>query len=142
MSGITKTRLEQEELLAALLELEERKKTDRISFEYQETGPLNRHMYPKHMEVFEATKDHQEIIFMAGNRCGKTFAGSRMIAWHATGLYPEWWIGRRFNRPISIWACGKTGATVRDVVQKELLGERTLMSKANQVYLMVLKRVL
>ncbi len=122
---ITKHRLEQEELLAALLELENRKKSNRLSFEYADTGPLNRHLYPKHLEAFHATKDFSEVIFMAGNRCGKTFWGSRGLSYHATGIYPSWWEGRKFNKPISIWACGKTGSTTRDIVQKELLGERT-----------------
>jgi phage terminase large subunit-like protein len=118
------TRAQKEELLLALQELENRKKFSKIDFLYPDTGAFCRDMYPKHMEVFEATYDHSEIIFMAGNRCGKTFSSAYQMALHLTGKYPAWWNGRRFSRPIKAWACGKTGSTTRDIVQKELLGER------------------
>jgi len=41
---------------------------------------------------------------------------------HLTGLYPEWWVGRRFKRGVSVWAAGDTGQTVRDIIQEKLLG--------------------
>ena len=41
---------------------------------------------------------------------------------HATGIYPDWWQGRRFDRPTVGWACGITGETVRDTVQRILVG--------------------
>lgn len=115
------SRKQKEELLFALEELENRKKFSKIDFLYTDTIRDN---YPKHLEVFEATQDHSEIVFMAGNRCGKTFSSAYQVALHLTGRYPSWWQGRRFSRPIKAWACGKTGATTRDIVQKELLGER------------------
>lgn len=116
-------RQHQEELLQLLEELERRKKSNKISFSYPDSGKFSRSQYSKHIETFNATKENQEIIFMAGNRCGKTFTGAHLVAYCATGLYPIWWTGRRFDRPIKIWACGKTGSTTRDIVQKELLGE-------------------
>ncbi len=59
---------------------------------------------------------------MAGNQLGKTLAGGFEVAMHATGRYPSWWQGRRFNRPIVAWACGITGEVVRDTVQRVLVG--------------------
>jgi Terminase large subunit, T4likevirus-type, N-terminal len=59
---------------------------------------------------------------MAGNQLGKTLAGGFEAAMHATGRYPEWWKGRRFERPIHAWAAGTTGETVRDTVQRVLIG--------------------
>ena len=60
---------------------------------------------------------------LAANRVGKTEGvGGYELALHLTGQYPEWWAGRRFNRPISAWAAGDTGTTVRDIIQKKLLG--------------------
>jgi phage terminase large subunit-like protein len=59
---------------------------------------------------------------MAGNQLGKTLAGGFEVAMHATGRYPEWWQGRRFDRPTVGWACGVTGEVVRDTVQKVLVG--------------------
>lgn len=41
---------------------------------------------------------------------------------HATGLYPEWWTGKRFNKGGLLWAVGNTSDSTRKVLQKELLG--------------------
>lgn len=41
---------------------------------------------------------------------------------HATGLYPDWWEGHRFEKAPRIWAGGVTAVTVRDVIQRKLLG--------------------
>jgi phage terminase large subunit-like protein len=59
---------------------------------------------------------------MAGNQLGKTIAGGFEAAIHATGLYPEWWTGKRFDKPTIGWAAGVTGETVRDSVQRVLMG--------------------
>jgi phage terminase large subunit-like protein len=65
---------------------------------------------------------HRERLLMAGNQLGKTLAGGFEAAMHATGRYPDWWEGRRFDRPTIGWACGVTGEVVRDTVQKILVG--------------------
>ena len=59
---------------------------------------------------------------MAGNQIGKTLAGGMEAAMHATGRYPDWWKGRRFDRPTVGWACGVSGEVVRDTVQRVLVG--------------------
>jgi len=59
---------------------------------------------------------------MASNQSGKTWAGSFEAAMHATGLYPEGWKGRRFDRPTNAWCAGVTGESTRDNVQRLLLG--------------------
>lgn len=41
---------------------------------------------------------------------------------HLTGLYPEWWTGKRFTRPVKAWAAGDTSQTTRDILQVKLLG--------------------
>src|SRR5690606_11178198 len=61
-------------------------------------------------------------LFMAGNQLGKTTAGAMEAAMHASGLYPDWWCGRRFDRPTTGWAAGITRETTRDTVQRLLLG--------------------
>ena len=48
--------------------------------------------------------------------------GGYEMTLHLTGRYPPWWNGRRFDRPIVAWAAGDTGKTVREIVQKKLLG--------------------
>ena len=65
---------------------------------------------------------HRERLFMAGNQLGKTLAGGMEIAMHLTGLYPEWWEGRRFDGPTRGWAAGVTGESTRDNPQRILVG--------------------
>jgi phage terminase large subunit-like protein len=78
--------------------------------------------YEKQLAFHEAGALHRERLFMAGNQLGKTTAGAVETALHATGLYPDWWQGRRFDRPTNGWAAGITGETTRDTVQRLLLG--------------------
>ena len=78
--------------------------------------------YEKQSTFHAAGATHRERLLMAGNQLGKTLAGGFEVAMHATGRYPGWWHGRRFNRPIVAWAAGTTGETVRDTVQRVLIG--------------------
>lgn len=59
---------------------------------------------------------------MAGNQLGKTVAGGYEVALHLTGLYPDWWPGRRFDRPVRAWAASVTSEATRDNVQAKLIG--------------------
>ena len=64
-----------------------------------------------------------ERCMMAANRVGKTWGvGGYETALHVTGLYPEWWDGRRFDHPIDAWVAGDTLTTTRDIVQMALMG--------------------
>ena len=96
---------------------------NRIVEQFPDEGPFRRELYPKHMEFFAAGKDEMERCFMAGNRVGKTRAGACERTYHLTGEYPDWWLGKRFGKPIDAWAVGSTAQTVRDIVQAELLGK-------------------
>lgn len=78
--------------------------------------------YPKQLAFHAAGRDNRERLFMAGNQLGKTLAGAMELAMHATGRYPAWWEGRRFDRPTVGWAAGITGESTRDTVQRLLLG--------------------
>ena len=78
--------------------------------------------YPKQIAFHSAGSVHRERLLMAGNQLGKTLAGGFEAAMHATGFYPDWWRGRRFDRPVIGWACGVTGEVVRDTVQRVLVG--------------------
>lgn len=77
---------------------------------------------PKHRAFFNATKKYTEVLFCAGNRCGKSLAGAYATACHLTGEYPLWWDGITFDHPIQAWAAGSDAKSTRDTVQKELLG--------------------
>ncbi|MCH8121020.1 MAG: hypothetical protein IIC00_15005 [Planctomycetes bacterium] len=56
---------------------------------------------------------------------GKTVAAGYELTVHLTGLYPHWWEGRRFSRPVNAWAVGETNKTTRDILQRKLLGKIT-----------------
>src|SRR5215203_7203547 len=79
--------------------------------------------YNKQLKFHADGLVHRERLLMAGNQLGKTYCGAAEAAYHATGDYPEWWPGRRWDRPTRGWAGSKTGEVTRDGVQRTLLGE-------------------
>lgn len=102
---------------------EDERRTRLFSY-YPDDGPLRRELYIKHLEFFAAGAEHRERLFLAANRVGKTEGvGGYELSLHLTGLYPDWWQGRRFDRPINAVAAGDTGKTTRDIIQRKLLGE-------------------
>lgn len=78
--------------------------------------------YEKQMSFFAAGKVKRERLFRAGNQQGKTMSAAAEVAYHLTGEYPDWWKGRRFDRPVVVWASGETGEATRDNPQRALLG--------------------
>jgi phage terminase large subunit-like protein len=78
--------------------------------------------YAKQLEFHTAGASARERLLMAGNQLGKTIAGGFEAAMHATGRYPDWWQGKRFDRPTIAWAAGVTGEGTRDNPQRVLLG--------------------
>lgn len=124
MSGQVSIRKLKERKLAILQEKKRRSLRDKLSTYYPETGPYRRELYAKHMEFFKAGATHRQRAFMAANRVGKTEGGGGYeIVLHLTGEYPDWWEGRRFDRPITAWAAGDTTQTTRDTCQFKLLGD-------------------
>jgi phage terminase large subunit-like protein len=67
----------------------------------------------------------KQRLLMCGNKVGKTFCSAMEVAIHATGLYPTWWRGTRFLYAPEILVCGLTNDSVRDLGQRELLGDPT-----------------
>ncbi len=79
--------------------------------------------YARQRDFHAAGRDHRERLLMAGNQLGKTYSGAAEAAFHLTGLYPDWWEGRRWERPVRAWVGSKTGEVARDGVQRLLIGE-------------------
>lgn len=90
---------------------------------HDRTKLLRYRPYPKQAAFHAAGAVHRERLLMAGNQVGKTFCGGAEAAYHATGRYPDWWTGRRWDRPTRGWAGSKTGEVTRDGVQRILIGE-------------------
>jgi phage terminase large subunit-like protein len=80
-----------------------------------------RELYKKHLSFFAAGAEYFERAFIAGNRVGKTRSGVYEVLVHATGLYPDWWVGKRFKTPVNIWIAGDRGEAIRDSIQPLLM---------------------
>ena len=116
-------RKELEDLANALEGKHFRAARKRFTTLYPETGPLRRELYAKHMEFFESGAEYRERCAMCANRVGKTYGmGAYELTCHLTGIYPDWWVGRKFDTPVEVWAAGKTNETTRDIVQSTLVG--------------------
>jgi phage terminase large subunit-like protein len=82
--------------------------------------------YLRHMEFFAAGAKYRARGAICANRTGKTFGmGGYETTAHLTGLYPGWWEGRRFDKPVRAWAVGESFETTRSTVQKTMLGNVT-----------------
>lgn len=89
---------------------------------FQPNSPLSIEHYPHHKAFFDATKNYKEVLFRAANRVGKTESGAYAVTCWSTGIYPDWWNGRVFDKQTYGWACGDTNDTVRTILQAKLLG--------------------
>lgn len=102
------------ELDELLLELEKHESTNALD-----------HYDPYPYQILFHNDKEKFRCLRAGNRIGKTHCGGAEIAYHATGLYPEWWEGHRFDRPLKIVAAGKNNEKTRDLIQNSLFGDPT-----------------
>jgi hypothetical protein len=76
--------------------------------------------YPKQIEFHHAKE--RERMLMAGNQLGKTRAAANETAMHMTGLYPDWWEGKRFDRAVRWLAGSESAELTRKGIQRLLLG--------------------
>lgn len=124
---LSKLSLEQKIDLIELLQ----RKSDYQKFNKLETFKP----YEFQHKFYQASLHYRTRFLMAGNRIGKTFSEAFEFACHATGRYPEWWPGHKFNKTemyyadgrrnphdLIMWCVGITGDSTRKVLQKELFG--------------------
>ncbi|MDW9908855.1 terminase large subunit domain-containing protein [Sinorhizobium meliloti] len=109
-SGLSSMLKEQAALLA---ELDRRRRTNLLS---------GYKPYSKQKEFHAAGNRYRERLFMAGNQLGKTLAGAAEAAMHLTGKYPDWWEGKRYDKPIVAIAGSESYELTRDGVQRLLVG--------------------
>lgn len=79
--------------------------------------------YTPHKKQLDFHLSKAKVRFLSGgNRSGKTECGVWEDACHSTGLYPKWFVGRRFNRPtrgrIIVTDYEKGGAVVEEKLFK------------------------
>jgi phage terminase large subunit-like protein len=119
--GLTKA--DQDTLIECLQVLADDQKYNKLANLFPDEGEFRRELYPRHVSFFSAGQKYKERAFLAANRVGKTQCGAFETTCHATGLYPEWWTGKRYNHPLLIWTGSKTSTTSRDIIQDALVGE-------------------
>ncbi len=105
--------------------MEDKLRRLRLATQLAEMKGDSRHWYVPHTKqrAFHAAgMQARERLFLAGNRVGKTLAGAVEMGFHLTGLYPEWWQGVRFDRPVEAWAASVTREVTRDILQKMYIG--------------------
>lgn len=113
---------EEAELLGLLEAHDAETTSGRLWNVFPERGPLARSAYPKHLQFFLGGRAYRERLFIAANRIGKTRCACYELALHLTGLYPDWWEGRRFPHPIRAWVAGTSSKKVKEILQEELFG--------------------
>lgn len=82
----------------------------------------SRHLYPQQLNFFKQGANFTQRLLIAANRVGKSLSAGYEVACHATQIYPDWWEGLRFDRPIKIICAGVNTDQVRKVIQNKLLG--------------------
>lgn len=95
---------------------------ERLKKLHQENRLFQYKPYGWQNKFHAAGKDYPERMLCAANRVGKTYSAAHEASFHATGLYPDDWDGRRFTKSVLMWAGGVTNESLRDIIQKELLG--------------------
>jgi phage terminase large subunit-like protein len=75
------------------------------------------------MAHFKDGARYDERGLFGGNRTGKTHCGAYEDTLHLTGLYPEWWEGRRFDSPVDWWVATDTAKNTRDILQEKFCGK-------------------
>lgn len=88
----------------------------------QTYGMLFYQPYAKQREFHQIGFIKRERLLMAGNKLGKTFSAGFEVAFHATGIYPDWWQGYRFTKQNRWWVGSVTSELTRDGAQRILLG--------------------
>lgn len=111
------------ELAKLLEEKAKRIRYNRLDTFFPDEGPYRRELYPKHVEFMEAGALFSQRAAVAANRTGKTIMAAYEVTLHATGLYPKWWKGRRFDSAVAIWVAGINNQTTREIIQVELCGD-------------------
>jgi phage terminase large subunit-like protein len=89
----------------------------RLGFNEQPRG-----VYGWQAEFHNASATNKERCIIAANRVGKTDSSGAEASIHSTGLYPDWWKGRRFEKATKGWIGSVTNESSKEIIQPALLG--------------------
>lgn len=78
--------------------------------------------YDWQREFHNAGADKPHRLLLAAGGVGKSECGGFETAVHLTGLYPDWWRGKRFDRPVMAWVGSTSNVGQKDYTQPKLLG--------------------
>ncbi|HCT9982781.1 TPA: terminase family protein [Enterobacter hormaechei] len=78
--------------------------------------------YPFQKKWIAASCEYRQRYLSAANRIGKTYGAAMELAIHLTGLYPDWWNGKRIEATGDYWVIGISQDSVNKVLMNELLG--------------------
>lgn len=114
------TRQELENAVRLLQRLDEKRKTAKL----EHYAPYDFQKRFHHAEGFQTPGVlASQRALIAANQIGKTRCGSMEIAMHLTGIYPRWWEGQKFARPVDCLVASNTNETTRDICQEALFGD-------------------
>src|SRR5258708_39788344 len=78
--------------------------------------------YPWQARFHAEGANKSQRMLRAANRVGKTLCAGSEYAYHLTGRYPEWWIGRRFEKHTLQWTGSPTHEESPEHVHQAPLG--------------------
>jgi phage terminase large subunit-like protein len=105
--------------LELINQLERRRETNRI--DYYKPYPWQERFHNAFGHLTQ--KPAVEKAAITANQIGKTTAAAFEVAFHLTGIYPEWYEGTRFRIPVDWIVAGVTNEVTRDICQNELFGD-------------------
>ncbi len=117
--------MDRNELLAAIeaaQALSNKRRYNKISTYFSDTGPNARDKFAKQIDLINAGKNHNIRALIGGNGTGKSIWLGAETYYHMSGLYPTWWQGHKFTYPINAWLCGKDAKILREGLQEVLFG--------------------
>ena len=112
-----------EELIEIHEELHQRSRRNAVAQYFVNSGEFSREKYVKQLDFFNAGREYKLRLFMSANRIGKTLAAAYELTCHLTGIYPDWWTGKRYSTNSEWWVCGVDSKLILSTLQPMLLGQ-------------------
>ena len=78
--------------------------------------------YEWQKKAINFTSDKKVTGLICGNQMGKSETVCATVACHLTGIYPDWWEGKKWDKPVNVWIAGPDGRHNREVLQKRIFG--------------------